>query len=105
MFHNLISNALPQGENTKNIYFSIDERNGVPIIVCKDDGLGIPADVKLNIFTEGFGKDQDLGPFLSREILAITGITVEEQGEPGNGAKFVMNVPIVGIRESIWTGL
>jgi len=33
-----------------------------------------------------------LGLFLSREILAITGITITETGEPGNGARFEIAV-------------
>jgi signal transduction histidine kinase len=31
--------------------------------------------------------------FLSREILAITGITITENGEPGKGARFEITVP------------
>jgi hypothetical protein len=31
--------------------------------------------------------------YLSREILAITGITIRETGEPGKGARFEINVP------------
>jgi hypothetical protein len=34
-----------------------------------------------------------MGLFLSREILSITGITIRETGEPGNGARFEMLVP------------
>ena len=34
-----------------------------------------------------------MGLFLSREILAITGITLRENGEPGKGARFEITVP------------
>jgi hypothetical protein len=30
---------------------------------------------------------------LNKEILAITGITIAETGEPGKGARFEMTVP------------
>jgi len=45
------------------------------------------------LFDRGFGKHTGLGLFLSREVLAITGITIVERGEPGNGARFEMLVP------------
>jgi hypothetical protein len=31
--------------------------------------------------------------FLIREILSITGITIDENGEPGRGARFEITVP------------
>jgi len=34
-----------------------------------------------------------MGLFLSREILAITGISISENGEPGKGARFEIRVP------------
>jgi len=33
------------------------------------------------------------GLYLMREILAITGITITETGEPGKGARFEMKMP------------
>jgi signal transduction histidine kinase len=38
-------------------------------------------------------KNTGLGLFLSREILAITGITITENGTPGKGARFEITVP------------
>jgi hypothetical protein len=38
------------------------------------------------------GKISGLGLALSREILSITGITIRETGEPGEGARFEMVV-------------
>jgi hypothetical protein len=34
-----------------------------------------------------------MGMFLSREILAITGITIREKGTEGKGVRFEINVP------------
>jgi signal transduction histidine kinase len=97
VFHNLVQNALQHGGCT-TIRFSLEERDGDHIIICEDDGVGIPADMREKLFTQGFGKDHGLGLFLSREILAITGITIDEEGEPGKGAKFVLTVPSGGFR-------
>ena len=46
-----------------------------------------------NTFPKGFGKHTGLWLFLTREILAITGITITETGVPGKGARFEMTVP------------
>jgi signal transduction histidine kinase len=45
------------------------------------------------IFERCFGKNTGMGLYLSREILAITGITIRETGEPGKGARFEIVVP------------
>lgn len=37
--------------------------------------------------------------FLSREILAITNISITEEGKSGHGARFVMTIPASGLRE------
>jgi signal transduction histidine kinase len=73
---------------------------GAHFIICEDDGVGIPADMKRELFTRGFGKDHGLGLFLTREILAITDISINEEGEPGKGAKFVITAPMGGLRRS-----
>ena len=100
VFHNLIHNALRHGGDLTTIRFSHEEQDGVRFLVCEDDGVGIPAEMKKKLFTEGFGKDHGLGLFLCREILSITGIVITEEGEPGQGAKFVMTMPQNGLRET-----
>ena len=92
-FYNLMDNAIRHGEKITTIRFSAYERNGNEIIVCEDDGIGIPADVKEKIFERGFDKNIGLGLALSREILDIAGISIKETGVPGKGARFEMVVP------------
>jgi len=41
----------------------------------------------------GFWQNTGLGLSLAREIPDITGITINESGEPGKGARFEMTVP------------
>ncbi len=88
-----MDNAVRYGGKITTIRFSVLERDEDHLIVCEDDGDGIPAMEKEKIFERGFGKNTGLGLFLSREILAITGITITETGEPGKGARFEMTVP------------
>jgi len=94
VFYNLMDNATRYGGKITTIRFFVQESGDDHIIVCGDDGDGIPADEKEKIFERGFGKNTGLGLFLSREILTITGITITETGEPGTGARFEMKVPM-----------
>ena len=93
VFYNLIHNALRHGEHLTRITFSYHVSGTDLVIFCEDDGMGIDLKEKYNIFRKGFGKDSGLGLFLSREILSITGISIQETGERGKGARFEIHVP------------
>ena len=93
VFYNMMDNAVRYGEKITTIRFSVEERDGDHIVVCEDDGNGVAFEEKEKIFKRGFGKNSGLGLTLSKEILLITGITITENGEPGVGARFEMNVP------------
>ncbi|MDO9549834.1 MAG: PAS domain S-box protein [Methanoregula sp.] len=93
VWYNLMDNAARYGGKITTIRFFVQEDNGNRIIVCEDDGDGVPAEEKALIFKRGFGKNTGMGLFLAREILSITGITIRETGEPGKGARFEMVVP------------
>ncbi len=93
VFYNLIDNAVRYGGKITFIRFSALERAGAIVIVCEDDGVGILPEEKDKIFDRGFGKNTGLGLALSREILDITNITIIQNGEPGNGARFEIVVP------------
>jgi signal transduction histidine kinase len=92
VFYNLMDNAARYGGKITTIRFFALESGDNNIIVCEDDGDGIPVEEKEKIFERGFGKNTGLGLFLSREILDITGITITETGEPGKGARFEITV-------------
>ena len=93
VFYNLIDNAVRYGKKITTIRFSVLKPSDDTIIICEDDGVGVPAEVKEKIFERGFGINTGLGLALSREILDISGITLQETGEPGKGARFEMMVP------------
>jgi len=93
IFYNLMDNAARYGGKITTIHFSAEERDGHHVVVCEDDGDGVVAEEKEQIFERGFGKNTGLGLALAREILDITGITIKETGEPGKGARFEMTVP------------
>jgi len=92
VFYNLIDNALRHGDHvTRMVFFTQKTPDGL-LVICEDNGVGIPPQDKDQIFTKGFGRDSGLGLFLIREILAITKITIRETGDYGRGARFEMLV-------------
>ena len=93
VFYNLVDNAIRYGEHltTISFYFQISDK-GLSII-CQDDGTGIPLESKGRIFERGVGRNTGMGLFLTREILGITGITIEENGVYGQGARFEILIP------------
>jgi PAS domain S-box-containing protein len=93
VFYNLMDNAIRHGRKITAIRFSLQESGEGHLILCEDDGDGVPADEKERIFDRDFGRNTGLGLFLSREVLAITRITIRENGEPGKGARFEILVP------------
>jgi len=93
VFYNLIVNSLMHGERVSAIAIHAQETSGDLAIVYGDNGCGIGSLEKKKIFLKGYGKNTGLGLYLIREILAINGMTIAENGEPWMGARFVIRVP------------
>ncbi|MDD1729266.1 MAG: response regulator [Methanospirillum sp.] len=91
--YNLIDNTIRYGKKATTITVSYRQDSDGLIIVWEDDGTGIPESDKDVIFERGFGKNTGLGLFLVAEILAITGMTIQETGIEGQGARFEIRVP------------
>ena len=100
VFTNLIENAIKYGEKITHLHISSMEVGDATVIICEDDGAGIPAAKKEVVFSYEYGLNTGLGLFLSREILAITGITIRETGTEGKGARFEVRFPAGTIRTS-----
>jgi signal transduction histidine kinase len=94
VFYNLLDNAIKYGGAELTAITITSRREGAAlIIVVADDGAGISLDDERRLFERGFGKNTGLGLFLSREILSITDITIEQTGHTGSGARFEIRVP------------
>jgi len=98
VFSNLIENAVKYGGSITSIRFSIYAEGTDTVILCEDDGAGIPAGKKERIFSYEYGMNTGLGLFLSREILSITAIAIRETGSAGSGARFELRCPAGTIR-------
>jgi PAS domain S-box-containing protein len=93
VFYNLVDNAVRHGVTLTRIRFRTWMEGTHLVIACEDDGVGIPASDRERIFTHGTGKNMGFGLFLVREILSINGISIRENGKPGEGARFEIRVP------------
>jgi PAS domain S-box-containing protein len=93
VFYNLLENSMRHGKTVTEIRVTAAPDDGGARIIWEDNGIGIPVEDKPRIFDRGFGSHTGLGLFLAKEVLAITGITIQETGIPGKGARFEILVP------------
>ena len=100
VFSNLIENAVRYGGKISKICIRFVKENGGSRIICEDDGDGVENHEKKKIFQYQYGKNTGQGLFLSREILSITGILIEETGVFNHGARFEILCPEGTIRFS-----
>jgi PAS domain S-box-containing protein len=99
VFHNLIDNSIKYGgTDMKSIRISSHETDTGIEILYEYDGVGIETSEREKLFERGFGKHTGFGLFLSRDILSITGITIDEMGTQGTGVRFLIQVPKGGYR-------
>jgi len=91
VFYNLIENSLRHGERVTKIEILSESVSDGTDIIVQDDGIGIPDDAKERIFRREYFKHTGFGLFLTREILAITNLTITETGTSGKGARFVIH--------------
>jgi PAS domain S-box-containing protein len=93
VFANLIENTLEHGAKATTIRFFPEIRGKDLMLVYEDDGVGIPVEEKELVFEHTRRGRISYGLFFSREVLAITGLSIREAGQPGSGARFEILVP------------
>ncbi|MFA4860860.1 ATP-binding protein [Methanoregula sp.] len=90
----LLDNSLRHsGSRVKNIVVTYHETHDGLDLCIRDDGAGIPAEKKQQIFEYDAGGHAGIGLFICRQIVEVTGMTIQENGTPGAGAQFVIHVP------------
>jgi PAS domain S-box-containing protein len=100
VFFNLVDNTVSHGQKATRIGISAREHEGELILWYEDDGLGVPAEQKATIFEARQGDEGHHGLMMAKEILTISGITIEEKGVPGQGALFEIRVPSAAYRRN-----
>ncbi|WP_346865428.1 response regulator [Methanocalculus sp. MSAO_Arc2] len=77
----------------EKVIMSCEEKKNSTIITIEDDGIGIPGPAKEGLFSYEKSYDRGFSLFLAREALAITGINLEETGDPRQGGRFEIRCP------------
>ncbi|GMU53378.1 MAG: hypothetical protein AMXMBFR33_25240 [Candidatus Xenobia bacterium] len=101
---NLILNArdalidLPESQRLVEVSLSVQDREAVLEVV--DRGPGIPPDVLERVFepfftTKPVGRGTGLGLSISHQIVEQHGGTLKVVSEPGQGARFVLRLPLL----------
>ncbi len=98
VFYNLIDNAIKHGGDVSRVLVRYEITDRGLTIVFEDDGVGVPPDLKERIFDLGYGKSTGLGLFISREILSMMGMTIEEMGKEREGARVDIGIPAPNYR-------
>ncbi len=98
VFYNLMDNSIRHSGGRGRVTVSSEESDGCLLLRWEDEGEGVPYEEKQRIFERGVGKNTGLGLFLIKEILRISGMSIVENGVPGEGACFEIRVP-----EGMWT--
>ena len=99
VFATLVENAVRHGGTVTRIRLGAEDGPGRLLVTVEDDGIGVPAADKVRIFERGIGRNTGLGLFLAREILESMGMSIEETGTPGEGARFEIGIEIGRLRE------
>jgi PAS domain S-box-containing protein len=98
--YTLLENAIRHGGSITFIRLSYRVVRSGCLVICEDNGVGVPEAEKEKIFMREFGKHTGFGLFLAREILGITGFFIRETGTPGKGARFEILIPEGSFREN-----
>lgn len=100
---NLITNAIKFSPNGARIQVLLEVKTGKVQISVKDQGIGIPEDIKDNIFDlftisgrPGTAGEQSfgLGLSISRQIVEAHGGAIWYESTPGNGSIFLVELPL-----------
>lgn len=96
LVYNFIDNTRKYGQKTTlaRLYYEKLPSDDLQFIY-EDDGVGVPPENKKLLFKQGFstGGSTGFGLFLSMKMVEVYGWTMNEEGESGKGAKFVMTIP------------
>ncbi len=93
LFYNLIDNSLKHGEHVNKIVMHYEKSKDCLKLIYEDNGVGIAASRKAQIFSECTDKRGGIGLHMIKHLCDIYGWSIQETGVEGQGAKFVISVP------------
>jgi two-component system NtrC family sensor kinase len=100
VFLNLISNAIDAIGSNGAIEVDSRRRDDVIVVNIRDDGPGLSEEKMRKIFdpfytTKESGKGTGLGLWVSHSIISKMGGSIQVKNNPGKGAVFTVEIPIV----------
>lgn len=98
VFDRLLEFASGDGETPFMVRIHTVRGDGTLRVIVEDNGPGIPREEKEHLFDLKGDDSGRRGLFIAREILSITGISLEETGEPGTGSRFEIGIPETDFR-------
>jgi PAS domain S-box-containing protein len=112
VFVNLIINAeyaMKKAHGRGTLIITTEKKDDQIRISFKDDGTGMNEEVKAKLFdpfftTKEVGEGTGLGLGLSRSIILEHGGTIDAESQPGQGATFIITLPITNPIEKIKDG-
>lgn len=93
VFKTIMESLLRVGAGTTDVRFQYREGEDRITLIIEDKGPGIPVPEKEKIFEREYAATSEFSLFLAREILSITGISIQETGTMGAGTRFEIAVP------------
>ena len=99
VFQNIFENTRIHGKKATEILVTFTKGDHGLSLIIQDNGIGIPEELKQEIFQPTMLQNRGLGLFIAKEILSITGLTLQENGISGSGARFEINIPTGCFRE------
>lgn len=97
VFINLLLNAIDAVKENGKIEICLEKRNGYAYIKVSDNGIGIPEDVKGNIFKPFFTtkhKGTGLGLAICKKIIDQHNGEILFESNYGKGTTFIISLPI-----------
>jgi signal transduction histidine kinase len=95
---NIIKNAIDAMPEGGKLEISTELNNGSVLLKFKDNGTGIPQDVKEHIFepfftTKAIDKGMGLGLAIAKEIISKYNGRIDIESQPNQGTDFTVSIP------------
>jgi signal transduction histidine kinase len=97
VFTNLIINAMQAMPNGGKLTVNVGSKNNRATVSIEDTGVGIPDEVKPNLFTPLFttkSKGQGLGLAVVKRLVGAMKGTISYESLEGKGTKFIVEFPM-----------
>lgn len=106
---NLLSNAIKFTHQSGSIIVDISEKRDNIVVSVKDNGVGIPANMKETIFERFVQVDKStmreregsgIGLSLVKSLVEMHGGNIHLESEEGVGSEFIFEIPLITIDDS-----